>query len=567
MCPATPGRARRVRSALAASLFVTLAAPPAIAQVDHADDVCAPTANPCLVARPIAVASGAILDFGVRELRIGFGGQLDVGSGAVEILCGPFNAQAPGEVAIKARGPSGTGVQDGGSLVLRVRGRCSDDSTRPCLEHVDCLAGTCDTSGRLSLLGRIEAQGDTPGTLFIEASGDVILGEDIDVDSTNADNDGGERDVISHLGSVFLSGRVEATAGRNATGGIVTIRAGRGATIGGLVDASGGDFDGGELDVTAGGNLTVSGVVRVDSTNGEGAGGFVGLEAGETLRLTSTAAISANGHRSAENFGGDGGTYFLTAGQDLSIEAGATLDGDGARPDAAAGTVDILAGGAVTIAGAIAMVARGPQGIGGSVTATACEVAIDTGGSITNVGEGGENILATATTLAIASGAVISADARTGINLLRHRIATELPIVLGTVTPTARIEHVPGLDPCGTGTTTTLPTTTTTMPRDCGNGSLDVGEECDDGDNLFVRGDSCDSDCNRVACGDPDHSGATNASDALIVLRVAVGVESCALCVCNVDSVGTFTSASDALRVLNAAVGLPAVLTCPTCAD
>jgi hypothetical protein len=567
MSTATLGRARHVRSALAACLVGALLAMPAGAQVDHADDVCAPTANPCLVTKPISVVSGATLDFGVRELRIAFGGQLDVGSGSVEILCGPLNAQTPGEVAIKARGPSGTGQQNGGSLVLRVRGRCSDDPTRPCLEHDDCIAGTCDTSGRLSLLGRVEAQGDTPGTLFIEASGDVILGEDIDVDSTNADSDGGELDVISHLGSVFLSGRVEATAGRNSTGGIVTIRAGGGATIGGLVDASGGDFDGGELDVTTGGDLTVSGVVRVDSTNGEGAGGFVGLEAGGTLRVTSTAAISANGHRSAENFGGDGGTYFLTAGHDFFIDAGATLDGDGARPDAAAGTVDILAGGTVTIAGDIAMVARGPQGIGGSVTATACEVALSAGGSITNVGEGGENVLTTATALTIASGAVLSADAGTGVNLLRYRVATQLPIVLGTVTPTAQIEHSPSLEPCGSGTTTTLPTTTTTMPRDCGNGSLDPGEECDDGDNLFVRGDSCDADCNRVACGDPDHSGVTNASDALIVLRVAVGLESCALCVCNVDSVGTFTSASDALRVLNAAVGLPALLTCPTCTD
>ncbi len=562
MCSATPGRARHVRSALAACLLGAIAGGPATAAVDHADDICAPTANPCVVTAPIEVLSGTTLDFGVRELRIAAGGQVDVGSGAVEILSGPFNAQTPGEVAIKARGPSGTGGQDGGSLALRVRGRCSDDPSHPCLEHEDCSAGTCDTTGRLSLLGRIEAQGDTPATLFIEASGDVILGEDIDIDSTNADNDGGELDVISHLGSVFLAGRVEATAGRNATGGIVTIRAGGRVSIGGLVDASGGDFDGGELDVTAGGDVTVSGTVRVDATNGEGAGGFVGLEAGETLRLTSTAALSANGHRSAENFGGDGGTYFLTAGESLSIEAGATLDGDGARPDAAAGTVDMLAGAAVTIAGDIALIARGPQGVGGSVAASACEITISAGGSITNGGEGGENVLTAAATLSIASGAVLSADTSTGLNLLRHRSATEPPTVLGTVTPAAQIELLPSIEPCAFGSTTT-----TTLPADCGNGSLDVGEDCDDGDTSFVRGDSCDAACNRVACGDPDDSGAVNATDALVVLRVAVGIEDCDLCVCNVDSVGTFTSASDALRVLNAAVGLPAPLTCPTCAD
>ena len=101
----------------------------------------------------------------------------------------------------------------------------------------------------------------------------------------------------------------------------------------------------------------------------------------------------------------------------------------------------------------------------------------------------------------------------------------------------------------------------------CGGGTLDPGEECDDGDTAFVRGDACDAGCQRVACGDPDDSGAVNATDALVVLRVAVSLESCDLCVCNVDAVGGFTSASDALRVLNAAVGLPVALTCPTCID
>ena len=86
-----------------------------------------------------------------------------------------------------------------------------------------------------------------------------------------------------------------------------------------------------------------------------------------------------------------------------------------------------------------------------------------------------------------------------------------------------------------------------------------------DGDTAFVRGNACDAGCQWVTCGDPDDSGAVNATDALIELRVAVGIETCALCVCNVDSIGTFVSASDALRVLNAAVGLPIVLTCPPC--
>ena len=54
------------------------------------------------------------------------------------------------------------------------------------------------------------------------------------------------------------------------------------------------------------------------------------------------------------------------------------------------------------------------------------------------------------------------------------------------------------------------------------------------------------------------------ASDALFVLRAAVGSESCAQCVCDADGSGA-TSATDALIVLRRAVGQPAELSCPPC--
>jgi len=161
----------------------------------------------------------------------------------------------------------------------------------------------------------------------------------------------------------------------------------------------------------------------------------------------------------------------------------------------------------------------------------------------------------------------MSADSRTGSNTLRYRNLAEPPSVLGVVTPAAELSHVPGIAPCGTTSTTTtsLANTTTTLAPDCGNGTVDGAEQCDDGDTSFVRGDACNGACERVGCGDPDDSGAVNATDALVVLRVAVAIETCELCVCNVDSIGGFASASDALRVLNAAVGLPVALNCPVC--
>ncbi len=73
------------------------------------------------------------------------------------------------------------------------------------------------------------------------------------------------------------------------------------------------------------------------------------------------------------------------------------------------------------------------------------------------------------------------------------------------------------------------------------------------------------------SCGDPvaitigsDRAGLKTASDALFILRTAVGFESCPLCVCDVNNDGKIT-ATDALAALKAAVGQPVSLTCPAC--
>jgi hypothetical protein len=59
-------------------------------------------------------------------------------------------------------------------------------------------------------------------------------------------------------------------------------------------------------------------------------------------------------------------------------------------------------------------------------------------------------------------------------------------------------------------------------------------------------------------------AGLITASDALSVLRAAVGTASCELCVCDVNGSGEVT-ASDALIVLRTAVGQSTSLDCPPC--
>jgi hypothetical protein len=65
-------------------------------------------------------------------------------------------------------------------------------------------------------------------------------------------------------------------------------------------------------------------------------------------------------------------------------------------------------------------------------------------------------------------------------------------------------------------------------------------------------------------CGDPNADEMITASDALTVLRAAVGAATCRACVCDVDNSGS-TTAPDALRVLRVAVGQSVALECPAC--
>lgn len=99
---------------------------------------------------------------------------------------------------------------------------------------------------------------------------------------------------------------------------------------------------------------------------------------------------------------------------------------------------------------------------------------------------------------------------------------------------------------------------------DCGNGVVGEGEECDDDDPAWETGQYCGAACTVVACGDPNDSGSTTATDALFVLQAGVSLATCDACVCDVDSSGSIAS-SDALMVLNASIGSIGSLSCPVC--
>jgi cysteine-rich repeat protein len=124
--------------------------------------------------------------------------------------------------------------------------------------------------------------------------------------------------------------------------------------------------------------------------------------------------------------------------------------------------------------------------------------------------------------------------------------------------PTTPITNAP--DKVGIAATTPCPGAV-----ECGNGTVEDPETCDDGDTDFTPGDYCSATCDDFGCGMPTSATATESktSDALFVLRTAVGTVSCHPVVCDVNGSGDITT-SDALAVLRAAVGQPVLFDCPT---
>jgi len=81
----------------------------------------------------------------------------------------------------------------------------------------------------------------------------------------------------------------------------------------------------------------------------------------------------------------------------------------------------------------------------------------------------------------------------------------------------------------------------------------------------LILGGAATVDAANGDCGQPVSTGVgPTASDALLVLRVAVGAASCDVCICNADGTGP-VAATDALIVLRIAVGEQLQLNCPAC--
>lgn len=171
-----------------------------------------------------------------------------------------------------------------------------------------------------------------------------------------------------------------------AAGGVVdlTSRGDMTLTVDSSVSARGGyDSDGGgEIDLTAGGNLAVQSVLRVDASDGgfvevraegtvtfagadasgggdAGSGGCIDVTAGSGTTIT--GPIVANGATGTFMTGGCGGLVCLDGGSGtMTIASTGSVAANGASPDGGGGQVSLLGMGSAVVNGALA--ARGPTG-------------------------------------------------------------------------------------------------------------------------------------------------------------------------------------------------------------
>ncbi len=340
-----------------------------LVDVDHADDICAPSDDPCVITERVVPIEFALLDFGTRTVLVQGDGLLDIGTMAVEMRAGDVGFSTGSAPAVRlGRGPSDPELFNGGYLNILARGTCSDDPAVLCTKGTQCGSGVCDaTSGDVDLGGMVD--GDSSGLsseISVFAAGDVAISQPIHVSTNDPESDGGVIVVLAQ-GNVESTARLIARGGRDGQGGEIELTAGGDLLVSGVLNANGGDFDGGFVCLEAAGDITLAAVIHASSTAGEGFGGEVRVYAEGDLSVAPRTKIRAQGHRQREGFGGDGGLVEMRAIGAIAVSAKTLIDVRPAAPDGFAGDVDIDADGRVNVAAKIRADSRGRLGGGGVI--------------------------------------------------------------------------------------------------------------------------------------------------------------------------------------------------------
>lgn len=250
-------RMRPLRATASAGL--ALAALVGAARATTCDDLCAPSAEPCVVTGSVIVTPAPVIDCGPQELRVGSAGSLFVRPGdTLQIHAGNFTVQSGG--SINGRGSMTT---RGGSLLARITGACS-------------------------IQGPIDLSGAAGGSVTLQCGADVTIAAPISTVALNRPRSDG--DVTVTRRDVAVSRPITAAGTIEGEEGSIQIRARRDLTIAATIAARGG---------------TPHPIVLA-------AGGF---EAGGNLTL----ADGSPGNASSTRAGNSAGEVAITAGGDVPL--------------------------------------------------------------------------------------------------------------------------------------------------------------------------------------------------------------------------------------------------------
>lgn len=491
------------------------------ARATGADDLC--TGNPCVVDAPKLVDAASVIEFPPgTDLVFLAAGDLTLEETALErslliraasitlqpgarIVAPETDIAQSGIVALEATDGdlrverSGTSTAEidvsgnsAGFILLRASASVQIDGVLD--GHSlgeDGTGGSVDLTavgGTIAITRDIDLHGTGPdgggGSLTLLAAGNVTI--DALVDAKGGGFGGGDIDVTSEAGEVLVLDRLDVSDPRYGGGGDIDLRAAGDVTVAGILDVSGAnapDFgdvscgDGGLITILSGGAVSLSEEVKADGASPDCSGGDVDIRAGTDFVQGPGADIDASG-AGAE---GTGGSLFAFAGRDVAlglVDASAPLTG---------GTIEAYAGGAVSVVARLDARGTGDEGTSGDVLIDACDVSVaatgivDTRGDVPSATFGNRIVGRGAITIAGTMQAAFE-------NRLVYRATP--PVTVGaTILPAAVSEPNPALPACSATTT-------------CGNGTLDAGEACDDGGHASC--DGCNPDCSRVdgICGD-----------------------------------------------------------------
>jgi cysteine-rich repeat protein len=322
-----------VRLAAVAMLALSISQPAFALTADSAEDVCGPLDDPCVVSEVVRVESGAVLDFGTRDVSVTGKGSFNFGANSGRIYCGSFDATS--RTPFDAVGFR-DGALDSGRITLHARRQCSG-SGYPCLDNGGCALGSCSTrrcaeAPAVTCSDDSHCQLGTCSALTGRCLGNFGVSCETNVDcdvgpcpaqltcskrpydtvdcSSNADCQLGSCSVGD--GSISIDGTIR---GRSRFPAYLEMKAAGSAALLGPIHLSGtsGQSDGGELEVHAmDGSVSIAGRVRARG-GVDGAGGDVELFASED--------ISVSGKIDLRGGDFDGGTFDAESGGDIFVES------------------------------------------------------------------------------------------------------------------------------------------------------------------------------------------------------------------------------------------------------